>query len=131
MRRAAFAVTLLALPVLALPALAQVPHSCRLVQQCSGTQCNDNPGVTLMFEATPTGLISWDAAVAGTRVELTDVPGGGLTAWAGRAEGVGASVLMTVTGPDRIALSMHMGGTTPPLTALGECNATAPAPLSK
>lgn len=114
---------------LPLPALAQVPHSCRLVQQCLGGECRDNPGITLMFEATPSGIISWDSSVPRSRIELTLLPGTGMPAWAGRAPDRGGTVLVTLPAPGRMLIAIH--SETETLTATGDCTTAAPPPLSK
>lgn len=127
--RTAMTAALLALP---LPALAQgVPHSCRLVQQCSGSDCRDNPGVTLMFQATADGLISWDQSLPETRVELTALPGAGIPAWVGRAPELDGTVLMSLPEPGTLRVAIHSARAPGIVTATGECRADAPPPLSK
>lgn len=105
MRRSLLIAAALALP---LPALAQtVPSSCTVTRQCVGTDCTDNPGVTLNFQATAQGIETWDVSVPNTRISLTAIPGSGPTAWSGRAPNLSASVLITQTTDTQMVVTMH------------------------
>lgn len=117
----------LALP---LPALAQgFPPQCIVARQCQGQDCADNPGVTLAFEATDTGLVAWDIEVPHERIVLTALPGDGPTSWVGRAPDLNAAILMTRITPDRAVISMHSDlGPEPFFTARLTCAAVQPLP---
>lgn len=125
----------LALLALALPAplLAQgFPPQCIVTRQCQGDDCTDNPGVTLAFETTATGLVSWDVEVPHERIALTALPGAGPASWTGRAPDLNAAILMTRIAPDRLVMSMHSDLSPEPFfTARLTCAAVQPPPLTK
>ena len=115
--------------LLPLPALAQdLPSTCTVTLQCTGTECTPNPGVTLHFETVAGGIVAWDADVPQERIELTGIEGEGPRAWAGRAPDLSASVLITQTSPTEMRISMHSDRQTEALTAHVSCGAPAPAP---
>lgn len=124
MRLALFALAL-ALPA---PALAQgFPPQCTVALQCEGSDCTENPGVTLIFETTPTGLMTWDVDVPHERIVLTALPGDGPASWTGRAPDLNAAILMTRIGPDSAVLSMHSDTNPEPFfTARLTCAAIQP-----
>lgn len=127
--RLALALLALALPA---PLLAQAfPPQCTVTRQCQGDDCTDNPGVTLAFETTATGLVSWDIEVPHERIALTALPGDGPASWTGRAPDLNAAILMTRIAPDQIVMSMHSDfGPEPFFTARLTCAVVQP-PLTK
>lgn len=99
-------------PILALLLAAPAPLAaqsfaalCHVDVNCVGDICVETDA-TLVFEAIPGGLRSWDATSPEDAMDMIALPGNGAAAWVGRTSR-GDVVLLTQIGEAEAVMALH------------------------